>query len=364
MKILMISTNRFDRNGMSVFIMNYLTELRKLHVKVDLIASGEIDHQFAQQVKDGGQLFFFLKRNTQPVKYIRFVRQILNRGHYDIVYIHGNSGTVVAEILAARKLQRINKLKVCVHAHGQNTSHPIIHALFRGVVVHWSDQNFAASPAAGNFMFKRNPFTIIPNGIYPKRYSFSAEARRELRNEMQLEESTKLVVQLGAFTPQKNYEFTINLANICKKQGINAHFALFGEGPLKNKYEERVSKFGLENYVSFEGVTSDVSGVLSAADLVIFPSLFEPFGIVALEAQAAGVPIAVSDRFISALNITKLISFLPLNSTSWVNWISNTNTLQNHSDTNFQNEISHSGYNIEDNATDLKRRLRRILNNR
>jgi len=360
MKILMVSTNRFDRNGMSVLVINYLVELRKLGIQVDLLASGAMDGKYAKIVKKDGRLFFFPERSKNPLKYIQFVKQVLNNNNYDILYIHGNSGTVAAEVLASKKLVKQKKLILCIHAHAQTTSHPIIHQLFRRFIVKWSNQNFAASDAAGKFMFGEAAFQVIPNGIYPSEYAFSPEARNRIRKSMNLPKDTTLIVQLGAFTPVKNYQFTLQLAKKCLQLNDHVHFSLFGDGPLKDQMKNKAVELGLANMISFEGVTTRVPEVLAAADLVIFPSLHEAFGIVALEAQAAGVPIAVTNNFTPSLRITNLISYLPLRVDNWHDWILRTSSIGMHKLGAYQDEISTAGYDIEKNAVSLKKILSSI----
>lgn len=138
-----------------------------------------------------------------------------------------------------------------------------------------------------------------------------------------------MIVQLGAFTYQKNYDFTVKLANSLK-QRKKVFFVLYGDGADKAKIRDQIQKLGLENKVILNRSVANVNEILCAADGVIFPSRFEPFGIVALEAQAAGVPIAVSNVFVNELNITPLISYLHLDVNRWENWILNLTINQIH----------------------------------
>lgn len=142
-----------------------------------------------------------------------------------------------------------------------------------------------------------------------------------------------MIVQLGAFTYQKNYDFTVKLANSLK-QRKKVFFVLYGDGADKAKIRDQIQKLGLENKVILNRSVANVNEILCAADGVIFPSRFEPFGIVALEAQAAGVPIAVSNVFVNELNITPLISYLHLDVNRWENWILNLTINQIHEEKN------------------------------
>ena len=70
-----------------------------------------------------------------------------------------------------------------------------------------------------------------------------------------------------------------------------------GQGPYEGELREKVEYWGLHDKIKFLGFLDDMgrNGLLAGADLAVFPSLYEPFGIVALEAMAAGVPVVVSD---------------------------------------------------------------------
>jgi glycogen(starch) synthase len=68
-------------------------------------------------------------------------------------------------------------------------------------------------------------------------------------------------------------------------------------GGARTHLEERAQALGIWDSVYFTGRISDDDrdGLYAVADVAVYPSLYEPFGIVALEAMAAGVPVVVSD---------------------------------------------------------------------
>jgi len=72
---------------------------------------------------------------------------------------------------------------------------------------------------------------------------------------------------------------------------------IVGEGPMRKQLERDAAYLGVSKQVIFTGYLDDyeVRIVLKAADVVVVPSLYEPFGIVALEAMAAKTPVVVSD---------------------------------------------------------------------
>jgi glycosyltransferase involved in cell wall biosynthesis len=77
----------------------------------------------------------------------------------------------------------------------------------------------------------------------------------------------------------------------------DVRFVLIGRGPMEDTLRHQAHRLGLDGAVDFLGFVSDADrdAWLQAADVCVFPSLYEPFGIVALEAMAAGIAVVVSD---------------------------------------------------------------------
>ena len=84
-----------------------------------------------------------------------------------------------------------------------------------------------------------------------------------------------------------------------------------------------VNEKNLKNSVSFLGIRNDVNKILQAADMFIFPSRFEGLGIVAIEAQATGLPTLCSENVPEEANQTDLFNKLNLfdGIDTWINKI-------------------------------------------
>jgi glycosyltransferase involved in cell wall biosynthesis len=78
----------------------------------------------------------------------------------------------------------------------------------------------------------------------------------------------------------------------------NSYLAFAGDGPERLNLERRATELGLTDRVRFLGFLnqSQLPSAYCAADLLVLPSLFEPFGLVVNEAMLCGLPVAVSDR--------------------------------------------------------------------
>jgi glycosyltransferase involved in cell wall biosynthesis len=122
------------------------------------------------------------------------------------------------------------------------------------------------------------------------------------------------MVQIGRFTVAKNHIFTVRVLDELVRRGCPVHLLLIGDGPLRPDVQRHVDAAGLADRCTWIVDADNVPAILaSVADLKLLPSLHEGLGLAAVEAQAAGVPVLVSDttpRECALAN--ELIEFLPL----------------------------------------------------
>jgi glycogen synthase len=105
-----------------------------------------------------------------------------------------------------------------------------------------------------------------------------------------------MVLFLSRLTPQKGCLQFVHMAERLLGMGVDAHFALGGTGPLRREIEEEVVARRLHDRINLLGYVPerDVPGLYRRASAYVLPSFSEPFGISALEAAAAGLPVVLS----------------------------------------------------------------------
>lgn len=351
MKILIINTIEFNRNGMSSMIMNYYKNFDHEKISVDILVNKQIDDEYKKNIEQNNdRVYIFKNRNKFPLSYIKMLKNLASKNKYDIVYVHGNSATMAAEEFALKKTDS----KIIVHAHGETTEHPLLHKiLYPYFIKHYTDA-FAASEGAGEFLFRDKPFKVIKNGIDGNEFIFNQQLREEFRKKWHIQNS-KVILQVGAFTPQKNHQFTIDIFKKLIEIEPDFKLVLAGDGPLKSEFEAMVKDLHLENNVFFLGEVSNLTQIYSAADYLVFPSAWEPFGIVALEGQMSGLPVFVSEAFSRSVAVTKNITFLPLNIDYWVYQILNSSMRGNTptSQDELVSALKEHSYDIRDNVNEL-----------
>jgi len=138
---------------------------------------------------------------------------------------------------------------------------------------------------------------VIFNGVEPTKFEFewSEKERAEWRSRLALPHE-KIVMYVGRFVREKGIHVLLNAASAILASEPNAKFLIVGGGH-RERFEKFVRWYGLEQKVLFTGFMANRSlhQLYRVADVAVFPSLYEPFGIVALEGMAAGAPVVSSD---------------------------------------------------------------------
>ncbi|MEG0712389.1 MAG: glycosyltransferase, partial [Niameybacter sp.] len=134
------------------------------------------------------------------------------------------------------------------------------------------------------------------NGIELNKYRYTIQTKRQVREELGVDEKTLLIGHVGRFCYPKNHAFLIDIVSQLVQVIPNCKLCLVGEGELEVSIRSKVQTLGLENKVLFLGVREDVPRILNAFDLFVFPSLLEGIPVTLIEAQASGLQCLVSNQ--------------------------------------------------------------------
>lgn len=142
--------------------------------------------------------------------------------------------------------------------------------------------------------------SIIPNGVDVSKFGFFVD-REAIKEKFCGLKSTKMILFLGRLVYQKGVNVLIGAMPIIlssySRVERDVRLVIVGEGPMRKQLEKDADYLGVSKHVVFTGFLDDytVRRLLKAADMTVVPSLYEPFGIVALEAMAAKTPVVASD---------------------------------------------------------------------
>ncbi len=136
---------------------------------------------------------------------------------------------------------------------------------------------------------------VIPNGIDP--HDLVPVDDLEALRARFAEPGQKLILLVGRLVYEKGFQFVLDaLPRVIWKVG-NVRFLVAGSGSHEGELKAQAKRLGLLNHGTFLGWTGDdvLHSLYRIADLTVVPSLYEPFGLVALEAMASGCPCIVAD---------------------------------------------------------------------
>ncbi len=156
--------------------------------------------------------------------------------------------------------------------------------------------NYMVSHVRWAFGLPEDKLVMIPNGVNLQEYTRNKNINFSRFRKKFASPKEKIVLFVGRLVYEKGVHVLINaVPRILEK--VNAKFVIVGNGYMKEPLSNLINGMGLAHKVMFTGFVDDetLKNLQRCADVCVVSSLFEPFGIVALEAMAARSPVVVSD---------------------------------------------------------------------
>ena len=151
---------------------------------------------------------------------------------------------------------------------------------------------FVNSFATKNTLLKSAPWLkdekikVIHHGIDYRKYSETNTT--DLRNQLGISQQDLIIGFVGRLSVQKGVKYMIEAFRLVAEKFKNVHLVIAGTGELEGMIKEFATKFNLENRIHLLGFRKDIPDLMRTFDIFLLPSLWEGFGIVLIEAMAAG----------------------------------------------------------------------------
>lgn len=350
MKVLLVSTNDLGDNGISTFIINNAKLLAsRPDVQIDVLAPNDVDSKIREDlVASDVRVFRIPNRNSKQLEYFKSLVSLLKKEKYDVLHVNGSS-TIMSIELAAGFFAGV-KVRIA-HSHNTVTEHASLNKALRPAFEMFVSQRLACNEAAGKWLFKNKPFTVIDNGIFLDRYQYNQDTRNKVRMNLGISPDTILIGHVGGFNHQKNQAFLLKLL---KKLPNNYKLVLIGQGQLLDEVKAESEELTLSDRVIFTGSVNNVPDYLSAMDAFVLPSRYEGQPFVLIEASASGLPIIASDKVSQEVNLTGKIKFVPLKTELWSRSVQSLDQIDRVSESQDNRErLASKGYDAVKNADDL-----------
>ncbi len=235
------------------------------------------------------------------VAFSDYVIKLAGRIEFDIVHAHDWLVCVAAKSI---KKELNIPLVATIHAteHGRNggiftqlqrdISHKEWELCYEAnkVIV---CSNYMRTEVQTVFQLPEGKIEMIPNGVDIEMISGEGVSWKQKYGK----ETDIYVFSVGRIVKEKGFQTIIDAAPQILAKYPNVKFMIAGKGPLLESYREQIKEKSLQDSVHFLGFVNDQlrNQILNGCDICLFPSYYEPFGIVALEGMIAGKPTIVSD---------------------------------------------------------------------
>ena len=334
-------------SGVQSFIKNHIETDDNEFEHVVAESNGEKHFPFNKYLDENKieRVVFPELKISKIFNYAKMCRQYYKNNKIDIVHIHNPITGFFHNYYAKKNGTRVR----IYHNHSSQFSDTWLKSMRNRLLVFLAlrdtTDRISCGELAGIKIYGKKSFKIVPNAIMIDKFKFSSTYRDEIRKEFRISENKKVVGMIGNLNPFKNQKFLIEIA----KELPDTIFIFVGEGPDYLLLEE-MSR-GMNNII-FTGNRNDVCKLYSAFDVFAFPSLYEGFPMVLVEAQCSGLNIIMNETIDSTTQIVNsLCTSIPLDKNKWKTYIENSPVI------NGERSLNHKlmKFNIKENIQLIKK---------
>lgn len=316
MKILMLSWEYPPRvvGGISRVVYELSKQLSFEGHEVSVITYREGNSPYFEEEKSGVKVYRVDNTNINSLDFTSWILQLnfsmiecanklMQKEKFDVIHAHDWLTAFTGKTLK----QSFNvPLIATIHAteYGRNGG---IHTKEQKYIndIEWMltyeaqkiivNSNFMKSESARIFNADFNKIDVIPNGIDLDKFDNfhkDLDFRRSYAKD-----NEKIILTMGRMVNEKGVQHLICAMPKILKEYNDAKLIVAGKGPMLDELKDLAYRIGVAHKVYFTGYLSgdNVQKMYKNVDLAVFPSTYEPFGIVALESMLAGIPTVVSD---------------------------------------------------------------------
>lgn len=302
--------------GIETYLMNLMQEVNKYEVKFDFICDFP-SISYSELISEYNSKVYFIPAKSKGLlkHWKELVKILLEHKEYNTVYFNVLDAGTVFTMLIPWLLRK----KIVTHSHNNETTKKKLHRYCRPALVLMTKQYLACSQSAAEYMFGKIPHiqkkvVLVPNAIDFEKYKYNTQIRDVKRKELKILDNMCVIGHVGRLSEQKNPFGMLDIFKEVLKREKNTLLLSIGTGELDEEVKAYASELGIEKHVKFMGKRTDVHELFQAMDVFFFPSFYEGFGIVVLEAQAAGLKCVVSNNIPHEVDITGNVSFIDLDS--------------------------------------------------
>nr|MCR4705954.1 glycosyltransferase [Lachnospiraceae bacterium] len=258
-----------ERAGIQSFVMNLYRTIDRNKIQFDFaIYNAPTENSYAEEAKKlGARIFLIPPKNEGFSRNYRAIRDLVRNERYEVVW-RGCSNCFAGLDLVAAKAGGARKR--ILHSHNTHVkgANLLLHYLFRPLCNAYATQRLSCGIKAGQWMFGKRSFQVIPNGIDTGKFKYNEEVRKQYRADFSIQ-NRFVIGSVARFDEQKNQGFMLNVLDEYNRLYGNAVLLLVGDGPLKSECERKAKELGIESDVLFLGRRADVAELMQTMDVFI-----------------------------------------------------------------------------------------------
>ena len=305
--------------GAETWLMEVLRLWSKSEVgRIDFLATSGNPGIFDEEARRlGAQVHYVRYGRAHLPRFAKQFRQVLREGRYHAIHDHQDYASGWHFLMGATALPPVRVTHVHNPAYqirnnygvtlGRRFTARVGKGLVAGYATHiiGTSRQVIAEYGFDTPRFGRIPKSVIHCGFDTTRFLGNfVPSKASVRDEFGWPEDAKIILFAGRIDwspdlghPQnhKNSGFAVSVGIECARRDLRVHMLFAGApSPAVPILERRIAASGLEGRIQFAGIRRDIERLMLASDVLLFPSRGEGLGMVAVEAQAAGLPVLAS----------------------------------------------------------------------
>ena len=334
-KILQVFSGHNTFSGVASYLYQQYLHADRSRIRYDFFACKE--NSMALVMDDpvfAESRFFFANartRKTRSTNYFRIMREldrVLAGDEYAAVVVNTSIVAIVAACLHV--VRKHPGVRLIAHAHNAGLVLPakafrrriaplvnVADAWCRAYIRKHAFALFGCSEDAIRVSFgapavRQKNSMVVHDAIELDKFLFDPAVARQVRQEAGAGASTFVLGNVGKLEKRKNQVFLLDMFAAIHRTRPDSQLWLVGDGPDRPMLEARLRELQLSEAVRFLGQRTDVHRWMQGMDAFAFCTLSEGLGIVAIEAQAAGLPTLVGEGVPGDVLLSPLAKKVPL----------------------------------------------------
>jgi glycosyltransferase involved in cell wall biosynthesis len=300
--------------GIEVWLVKLMRHIDRERIQVDFLVHTVEPAAYDREVRAMGARIISCPNPHRPWSYAREFRRLLRlHGPYRVVHshLHHFSGWVLRAAALEGvpiRIAQSHSDTTAVDSHANHLRRWLYLRQMRRWISKYATARIAVSRNAGAAVFGRGWESVPGNSIVYcgiDARDFLEQGETDDESERLVSPNAFVIGHVGRFVEPKNHAFLFAVVAEVARREPATRLLLIGDGPLRAQLQAQAEALGIFDRVVFAGQRSDVPRVMKQMDVFVLPSRFEGLPVSGLEAQAAGLPLVISDT------ITSELDFLP-----------------------------------------------------